>query len=227
MFYPFGAADQAAKTQLHKDVNDTIARVLHVDGTFPNRAGDWVLIHEITEGNWDASGQTISVKDVYSIAQGSPERVDYFVSLLAAQKRMFEAYNYPVGAPGIGKEWWWLCSYSNPKWVENGSPGGWAVLNPLTIRKSIRIAISNYLFFTTTCEQALEFYAQCGLGQVTEVVRYGENDMPLPTEALRSKIMHAEFTGSGVLFFASYYFTKCLIQIEIFAGAQGLAPLQS
>jgi uncharacterized glyoxalase superfamily protein PhnB len=26
--------------------------------------------------------------------------------------------------------------------------------------------LSNYLFFTTTCKQALEFYAECGLGKV-------------------------------------------------------------
>lgn len=29
--------------------------------------------------------------------------------------------------------------------------------------------LSNYLFFTTTCEQALEFYTQCGLGRVSDV----------------------------------------------------------
>ncbi len=27
--------------------------------------------------------------------------------------------------------------------------------------------LSNYLFFTTTCAQALEFYTECGLGRVT------------------------------------------------------------
>ena len=100
--YPFGAADQAAKTQLHKDINNIVARVLNVDGTFPNRAGDWVLIHEITEGNWGVSGQTVGIKDIHSVTKGSPERIGYFAPLLAAQKRMFEAYNYPVGAPGVG-----------------------------------------------------------------------------------------------------------------------------
>jgi PhnB protein len=63
--------------------------------------------------------------------------------------------------------------------------------------------LSNYLFFTTTCEQALEFYAQCGLGKVTEVMLYGANGMPVKTEAMRGKIMHAKFEGPGVLFFAS------------------------
>ncbi|UTY59269.1 VOC family protein [Massilia sp. erpn] len=63
--------------------------------------------------------------------------------------------------------------------------------------------LSNYLFFTTTCEQALEFYTQCGLGHVTEVLRFGVNGMPVPNEAMRNKIMHAQFEGPGVLFFAS------------------------
>lgn len=101
--YPFGAADQAAKTQLHRDINDIITRVLNVDGTFPNRAGDWVLIHEITEGNWGVSGQTMGIKDIHSVTQGSPERIDYFLPLLDAQKRMLETYSYPIGAPGSGK----------------------------------------------------------------------------------------------------------------------------
>ena len=103
VIYPFGAATQAAKTQLHNDINDITARVLNVDGTFPNRAGDWVLIHEITEGNWGVSGQTMRIKDIHSVTQGSPDRIDYFVPLLAAQKRMFEEYGYPVGAPGLDK----------------------------------------------------------------------------------------------------------------------------
>ena len=101
--YPYGAANQAAKTQLHKDLNDIVARVLGVDGTFPNRIGDWVLIHEITEGNWGVSGQTVSVRDIHQVMEGAPERVDYFKPLLAAQKRMHEAHGYPVGAPGSGQ----------------------------------------------------------------------------------------------------------------------------
>ncbi len=98
--YPFGAANQAAKTQLHKDINDIVSSVLGVDGTFPNRAGDWVLIHEITEGNWGVSGQTVGINDIHTVTKGSPERIDYFQPLLAAQKRMLETHGYPVGAPG-------------------------------------------------------------------------------------------------------------------------------
>lgn len=63
--------------------------------------------------------------------------------------------------------------------------------------------LSNYLFFTTTCEQALEFYTQCGLGKVVDVRRYGVDGMPAMSEAMRGKIMHAKFEGPGVLFYAS------------------------
>lgn len=63
--------------------------------------------------------------------------------------------------------------------------------------------LSNYLFFTTTCEEALGFYTQCGLGKITEVLRFGVDGMPVPHEAMRGKIMHARFEGPGVLFFAS------------------------
>lgn len=63
--------------------------------------------------------------------------------------------------------------------------------------------LSNYLFFTTTCEQALAFYTQCGLGKITDVLRFGVDGMPVAHEAMRGKIMHARFEGPGVLFFAS------------------------
>jgi PhnB protein len=63
--------------------------------------------------------------------------------------------------------------------------------------------LSNYLFFTTRCEEALTFYANCGLGTVVELMRYGENGMPINNEAMRGKIMHAKFVGPGVVFYAS------------------------
>jgi PhnB protein len=63
--------------------------------------------------------------------------------------------------------------------------------------------LSNYLFFTTTCEAALAFYASCGLGKVTEIRRYDDDGMPVQNEAMRGKVMHAKFEGPGVLFYAS------------------------
>ena len=59
--------------------------------------------------------------------------------------------------------------------------------------------LSNYLFFTTTCEQALERYEKFGLGRTTLVVRHGTG----APEAMRGKIMHARFEGPGVKFYAS------------------------
>jgi hypothetical protein len=44
---------------------------------------------------------------------------------------------------------------------------------------TMTMQLSNYLFFTTTCEDALAFYAECGLGRVVEILRYGQNGMPL------------------------------------------------
>lgn len=63
--------------------------------------------------------------------------------------------------------------------------------------------LSNYLFFTTDCEQALDFYSRCGLGRIVELLRHGAGGMPVNNEAMRGKIMHARFEGPGVLFYAS------------------------
>lgn len=59
------------------------------------------------------------------------------------------------------------------------------------------------LFFTTRCEDALAFYEACGLGRGTILLRWGDNNMPVRTEAMRGKILHAKFEGPGVLFYAS------------------------
>ena len=63
--------------------------------------------------------------------------------------------------------------------------------------------LSPYLFFTVQCGLALAFYTECGLGRVTEQLRYGADGMPPGREAMRGKVMHARFEGPGVLFFAS------------------------
>jgi len=63
--------------------------------------------------------------------------------------------------------------------------------------------LANYLFFSTGCEEALAFYAECGLGRVTQLKRQGANGMPVASEAMRGKLMHARFEGPGILFFAS------------------------
>jgi PhnB protein len=63
--------------------------------------------------------------------------------------------------------------------------------------------LSPSLFFTTTCEPALAFYEQCGLGQARILLRYGDNGMPVRTEAMRGKVLYARFEGPGVMFTAS------------------------
>ena len=63
--------------------------------------------------------------------------------------------------------------------------------------------LANYLFFTTQCEAALDFYTACGLGRVTALMRHGDHGVPLASEGMRGKVMHARFEGPGLLFFAS------------------------
>src|SRR6202043_4167611 len=69
--------------------------------------------------------------------------------------------------------------------------------------RTLAMQLSNYLFFTTECEKALLFYSECGLGRVTEILRYGTGGLPAGSDGMRGKIMHARFEGPGVLFYAS------------------------
>jgi PhnB protein len=63
--------------------------------------------------------------------------------------------------------------------------------------------LSNYLFFKTDCEEALAFYAACGLGAVKDVLRHGVGGMPVHDERMRGRIAHAKFEGPGIIFYAS------------------------
>jgi len=63
--------------------------------------------------------------------------------------------------------------------------------------------LSNFLFFTTTCEQALAFYTECGLGRVSLLVRYGDRGMAVAPAEMSGKVMLARFEGPGLLFYAS------------------------
>lgn len=63
--------------------------------------------------------------------------------------------------------------------------------------------LSNYLFFTIHCEEALWFYTECGFGKVVRMVRHGDNGMAVRNESMRGKVMHAQFAGPGVNFYAS------------------------
>ncbi|MFL6549943.1 MAG: VOC family protein [Povalibacter sp.] len=62
--------------------------------------------------------------------------------------------------------------------------------------------LANYLFFRNGCEDALEFYTQCGLGRVVALVRHGDYGPPVK-ESMRGKVLHSEFAGPGVHFYAS------------------------
>ena len=48
--------------------------------------------------------------------------------------------------------------------------------------------LSNYLFFTTTCEQALAFYTECGLGTVVTMARHGDSGAPVFNESMRGNL---------------------------------------
>jgi len=61
-----------------------------------------------------------------------------------------------------------------------------------------------YLYFKGTCENALAFYASCGLGEVRELRRYAGSPMAERDHgAWRDKVLHSLFEGPGLRFFAS------------------------
>ncbi|MDE2156772.1 MAG: hypothetical protein KGJ32_12885 [Xanthomonadaceae bacterium] len=74
-------------------MNEIVARIVGVDGDFPHRATDWVIVNEAPEGTSGASGQTVGVREANQVLGGLPQRAEYFERLLAAKQR---ACGYPV-----------------------------------------------------------------------------------------------------------------------------------
>ena len=63
---------------------------------------------------------------------------------------------------------------------------------------------TSYLYFKGACEDALAFYAACGLGKVVDLRRYAGSPMEgRDGGAWRDKVIHSLFEGDGVRFYAS------------------------
>ena len=61
-----------------------------------------------------------------------------------------------------------------------------------------------YLYFKGGCEEALTFYADCGLGKIVDVRRYAGTPMEARDDGLwRDKVLHSLFEGDGLRFYAS------------------------
>ena len=61
-----------------------------------------------------------------------------------------------------------------------------------------------YLYLKGGCEEALTFYADCGLGKIVDLRRYAGTPMEARDGGVwRNKVLHSLFEGDGVRFYAS------------------------
>ena len=61
-----------------------------------------------------------------------------------------------------------------------------------------------YLYFKGGCEDALTFYADCGLGKIVDLRRYAGTPMEARAGAAwRDKVLHSLFEGDQLRFYAS------------------------
>jgi PhnB protein len=61
-----------------------------------------------------------------------------------------------------------------------------------------------YLYFKGECEAALQFYAACGLGEMSQVMRFGGSPAAaMAGPAWAEKIMHCRFDGPALRLCAS------------------------
>jgi PhnB protein len=61
-----------------------------------------------------------------------------------------------------------------------------------------------YLYFKGGCEDALTFYADCGLGKIVDLRRYAGTPMEARDGgAWRDKVLHSLFEGDRLRFYAS------------------------
>lgn len=97
VWYLEGAATQSEKSIVHSKMNEIFSKVIGVDGSFPNRLKDWwIIINEVEEGSWGASGVTVGIEAANGALGGSPNRSEYFNRYLAAKQKVVETFNFPI-----------------------------------------------------------------------------------------------------------------------------------
>jgi PhnB protein len=71
-----------------------------------------------------------------------------------------------------------------------------------TSKNGSMIQLSNYLFFTTNCQKALEFYTKCGLGDIKEMMLYtastAPNESMTDDRAITDRLFNALAVGANV-----------------------------
>lgn len=100
VFYPVGATDSAAKSELHRRLNEAAARILLGEAAPASTLFSWIFIHEIAERAWGVRGRTIGIRDIASGAQVPASRVAYANAWLEAEQRVRTAHAFPesIGA---------------------------------------------------------------------------------------------------------------------------------
>ena len=96
IWYLEGASTRAEKSEIQRKMNEIIAKTVGVDGSFPNRLTDWVIVHEVPEGAWGASGVTVGIAAANEALGGSTSRAEYFERYLDAKKSVEAAHNFPL-----------------------------------------------------------------------------------------------------------------------------------
>lgn len=100
---PEGYMNAANKSGVHAAVNAAVLEVGAPTTTPRKGASVLVIIEEVTEGNWGARGETISlakIADAVGLAKGG-ERFAWVKSYFAAKARQFAAFGYPKDAGGL------------------------------------------------------------------------------------------------------------------------------
>lgn len=96
IWYVEGAATQSEKSIVHAKMNDILSNIIGVDGTFPNRLTNWVIINEVGEGTWGASGVTVGVAAASEALGASEDRADYYEKYLNARQRVIDDNGFPA-----------------------------------------------------------------------------------------------------------------------------------
>ena len=95
IWYVEGAATQSEKSIVHDKMNEILSNIIGVDGTFPNRLTNWVIINEVAEGAWGASGVTVGVAAASEALGAAEDRADYYEKYLKARQRVFDKNGFP------------------------------------------------------------------------------------------------------------------------------------
>lgn len=100
---PEASTTQAFKGDIHRGIQEALAKALNWKLHDLSGINAWVIIKEVPEGHWGANGETFGLGKIMEFAQAAPdiERGTFVKAYFKAKAALYATAGFPIGASGL------------------------------------------------------------------------------------------------------------------------------